>query len=155
MARTDNSWIERASSYIQTAYLGGRDVLINGFDRYLNFNAVSGASGYGFRDNDGVMQWKNEGGSWADFGSGGGASAEEFETVSKNLKSYPYALAYTGNLLTTITYDLGSGLEIVKTFGYTGEQLTTITLSADTPSGIALTKTLDYTGKLLTGVSYA
>lgn len=39
--------------------------MISGADRYLNFAAVSGTSGYGFRDNAGTIEMKNSGGSWA------------------------------------------------------------------------------------------
>jgi hypothetical protein len=79
---------------------------------------------------------------------------EEFESVSKNLKSYPYALNYTGTKLTSIVYTLPSG-SITKSFNYTGSQLTSIVLSGSTPTGIDLTKTLTYSGSTLTGVSYA
>lgn len=37
-------------------------------DSYITFGATNGASGYGFRDNSGVMEWKNSGGAWAGFG---------------------------------------------------------------------------------------
>jgi len=89
---------------------------------------------------------------------GTGSSAalgEEFETVSKNLKSYPYTLSYGVDGLSAITYDIGGGLSIVKTFNYTLSVLTSIVLSGDTPSGIELTKTLSYTGIDLTGVAYS
>lgn len=82
------------------------------------------------------------------------AAAEYFETVSKNLKSYPYELNYTVDQLTSIVYTTDTGM-ITKTFGYTGDQLTSIVLSGDTPSGIELTKTLSYSGETLTDVSYS
>jgi len=80
--------------------------------------------------------------------------SEQYETVSKNLKSYPYALNYTGSDLTSIVYTLPSGT-ITKTLNYTSGVLTSIVLSGDTPSGIDLTKTLSYTGTDLTGVAYS
>lgn len=80
---------------------------------------------------------------------------DSFETVSKNLKAYPATFAYTGDVLNTITYDLGSSLSIVKTLNYTGELLTTIVLSGDTPTGISLTKTLTYSGTTLTDITYS
>ncbi len=85
----------------------------------------------------------------------GGSAAETFETVSKNLKSYPATLSYSGQNLATIEYGLGGGLTILKTLNYTGENLTSVVLSGDTPGGISLTKTLDYTGDNLTGVIYS
>ncbi|TAK96716.1 hypothetical protein EPO05_01105, partial [Patescibacteria group bacterium] len=38
---------------------------------YLNFGDTDGTSGYGLRDNAGAIEYKNSGGSWASFGSGG------------------------------------------------------------------------------------
>jgi len=78
--RKDTVWTNKPGGYIQTLSPTGYDVLINGTDRYLNFAAVSGSSGYGFRDNAGTMEFKNSGGSWAAFGSGdvvGPASATD------------------------------------------------------------------------------
>jgi hypothetical protein len=87
-------------------------------------------------------------------GAKGDSWQEEFETVSKNLKSYPAVLSYISGSLTTIVYDLGGGQSITKTFGYSLGKLVTITLSGDTPSGIDLIKTFSYTGDDLTGVTY-
>jgi len=78
-----------------------------------------------------------------------------FETVSKNLKSYPYELNYTGDNLTSLVYDLGGGLSITKTLSYTGDNLTSIVLSGTLPSGITTTKTLLYTGDNLVEVLYS
>lgn len=80
---------------------------------------------------------------------------ETFETISKNLKGYPYALAFESGKIKTITYNLGSGLAIVKTFTFSGDLLSVITLSGDTPNGISLNKSLTYTGTTLTGVIYS
>ena len=84
-----------------------------------------------------------------------GSGQNTFETVNKNLQAYPATLAYSNGNLSTITYDLGSGLSIVKTFNYTDGSLTSITLSGNTPEGIALTKTFVYAGSNLTGVTYS
>lgn len=89
------------------------------------------------------------------FGVPGESWQETFETVSKNLKTKPYTLAYSGDQLTSITYDLGGGQQIVKTFGYTGSKLTSITLSGIIPDGINTVKTLHYTGEALTSVTYS
>ena len=42
------------------------------FKQYLNFNTIGGETGYGFRDEAGVIQFKNSGGSWTNIGSGSG-----------------------------------------------------------------------------------
>lgn len=88
---------------------------------------------------------------------GGGVAigiGEEFETVSKNLKSYNYNLNFQDGILNSIVYLTGGGT-IVKTFGYTDGLLTRITLSGDLPDGIDLIKTLDYTAGELTTVTYS
>ncbi len=78
-----------------------------------------------------------------------------FETVSKNLNSYPFTVNYTGSVLTSIVYTVGSN-SITKTLNYTTGVLTSIVLSGTgLPSGITLTKTLSYTSNNLTSVSYA
>jgi hypothetical protein len=78
-----------------------------------------------------------------------------FETVSKNLNSYPSTINYTGSVLTSIVYTVGSN-SITKTLNYTTGVLTSIVLSGTgLPSGISLTKTLNYTSNNLTSVSYA
>lgn len=76
MARTEELWTNGINqTYIQTSSPSGYDLLINGSNHYINFNAITGSSGYGFRDNGGVMEWKDSGGTWAAFGSGGGGMA--------------------------------------------------------------------------------
>lgn len=86
--------------------------------------------------------------------SGGGGLANTFETVSKNLGAYPFALNYSSGVLTSIVYTLPSGT-ITKTLNYTSGRLTSVVLSGSTPSGISLTKTLSYTGDQLTGATYS
>jgi hypothetical protein len=103
--------------------------------------------------------WVEDGdsGQWVEVGGlrneGSTSTAEEtFETVSKNLKSFNFTLAYNGaNKLSTLTYSNG----IIKTLSYNGSgQLSTVVLSGSTPAGISLTKTLTYTSGKLTGIAY-
>jgi hypothetical protein len=152
MARTEGQW-QKGISFISPS----ADLPILLKNSYLNFGGVNaGDLGYGLRDNDGVIEFKNDEGAWAPVGTGGaGSLSQSFETVSKNLKAFPNELTYTGENLTSIEYttDLGT---VVKTFGYTGENLTTITLSGDLPEGLVNTiKTLAYTGENLTSITYA
>ena len=79
---------------------------------------------------------------------------ETFESISKNLKSYPCTFNKTGDVLDSITYTLPSGT-ITKTFNRTGTVLNTVVLSGDTPAGIDLTKTFNYTGSVLTSIAYS
>lgn len=80
--------------------------------------------------------------------------AQYFETVNKNLRDYPKSLTYTVGKLTSVTYTVGAST-ITKTLSYTGDQLTTVTLSGSTPSGINLIKTLGYSGTNLQTVTYS
>ena len=50
--------------------------LVNDGDiKYLNLDSTNhGTSGYGIRDNDGTLQYKNSGGNWANIGGGGGTT---------------------------------------------------------------------------------
>ena len=43
------------------------NAILNGTSRYLNFGSTVGFDGYGFRDNGGVMEFKNSGGTWKSF----------------------------------------------------------------------------------------
>jgi hypothetical protein len=74
-----------------------------------------------------------------------------FETVSHNLDSINATLNYTGGELISMEYANG----ITKTLNYTGNKLTSVVLSGDTPAGIDLVKTYVYTGDDLTGVEYS
>lgn len=46
------------------------NAIIQGTSRYLNFGTVPGDTGYGIRDNAGVLEFKNNGTSWTAIGSG-------------------------------------------------------------------------------------
>lgn len=79
-----------------------------------------------------------------------------FEDVAKNIASNPSTLAYNvDGTINTVTYDLGNSLSIVKTFAYSGGNLSTIVLSGSTPSGITLTKTFTYTSGDVTNIAYS
>lgn len=83
-------------------------------------------------------------GDTGDQGPAGEGAIITFESVSKNLKAYPFVVSYDGGEISSIVYDLGGGLEITKSFHKTGDLLTTIILSGDIPEGIDTIKTLLY-----------
>lgn len=156
MARTEGFWEKRqGSSFIQTIK-NVAGILLKGSDRYINFGTLTGASGYGFRDNNGVLEYRNASGNWTVMGAAEIAST--FETVNKNLSAYPYVINYTiSDDIDTIVYTTPSG-DITKTFNYDGNgALVSIVLSgAGLPSGLTiLTKTLSYTSGQLTGITYS
>lgn len=154
MARTDGLWERKTGGYLQTAK-NVAGILIRGTSQYINFGSIFGSTGYGFRDNAGTLEYKNDGGSWSALGTSSLEST--FETVSKNLKAYPNVLNYDGSgVLTSIVYTVG-GDTITKTLNYTSGTLTSVVLSgAGLPSGLTiLTKTLGYTSDQLTSVTYS
>lgn len=92
MGRRDTVWQNRTGGYIETTNPLGYDVLINGSNKYLNFNAVSGVNGYGFRDNSGTMEFKNSAGAWTPFvGSGGSATFTDVTISTFTLGSVVFA----------------------------------------------------------------
>lgn len=124
-------------------------ILSHGFGRFIDLTDVPSS----YIGNAGKYLRVNPTGSGIEFTST--VNANTFETINKNLSSYPATLAYTGGGdLSTITYTVPGGT-IVKTLNYTAGDLTSIVLSGNTPSGINLTKTLTYTSGNLTGVSYS
>ncbi len=72
---------------------------------YLNFGSTLGANGYGFRDNAGQLQFRNSGGSWSAFPTGGAASSLAKYIVQQPDASIPNAQALsalaTGIVLNT------------------------------------------------------
>lgn len=65
MARTESFFQPGiGGTYLETISPTGYDILINGSNKYLNFNASVGSTGYGFRDSSGSMEFKNSGGAW-------------------------------------------------------------------------------------------
>jgi len=128
--------------------VGGADPLIfqSGGDKIGDYVTKLNVTGSG-----GTLSYSGDGVATLNLSAGG---SETFESVSKNLKSYPYELSYTGDNLTSIVYDLGGGQSITKTLSYTGDNLTSIVLSGDIPA-IDTTKTLVYTGDNLTDITYS
>jgi hypothetical protein len=85
-ARTSIDWVNLSgTTYIQPNYPSGVDLLILGSNRYINFNTITGSSGYGFRDSAGVMQFKNSGGAWTAFGSGSGGGSGSVGTSTADV----------------------------------------------------------------------
>jgi len=63
--RRDELWNLRAGGYIEPLY-PGYNILVRGTDKYVNFGVTVGDSGYGFRDNNGVMEIKDNNGTWSE-----------------------------------------------------------------------------------------
>jgi hypothetical protein len=52
------------SEQFKPSVIGANIFNIYGASQYLNFGNATGASGYGIRNNGGVLEFKNSGGSW-------------------------------------------------------------------------------------------
>lgn len=89
-------------------------------------------------------------------GPQGDSWAETFETVAQGLKGYPFTVSRSGGAVSSITYDIGGGQTITKTFSRDANgAVQTITLSGDLPVGIDTIKTLGREGDgRIAGVGY-
>ncbi len=88
------------------------NLTISGSNRYLNFGDTSGINGYGFRDNNGIIELKNSGGAWGVFGSGGGGSSI-WATTTNNLAIYPSTTSWVTLIGTNSTSTTGNILEVL------------------------------------------
>lgn len=116
MVRRDQAWENRAGWYIETTNPLGYDVLINGTDKYLNFNLISWSLGYGFRDNAWVMEFKNSAWAWANFWAWWGSVTIGTPVVGWN----PWRILYidqSGNLFGDDAAVRDSGVQKQTTIG--------------------------------------
>ena len=74
-----NKMVQSAPNTKLTLDING-DLQLAGTNNYINFGSNTGLNGYGFRDNGGILQYKNSGGAWTDFGSGGAISGTGSDT---------------------------------------------------------------------------
>jgi hypothetical protein len=81
--------------------------------------------------------------------------AQSFETVSKNLNSYPFTINYSGSQVSSVVYTVPDGT-ITKSITYdVDNNVESVTLSGDLPSSItATTKTITYSGGKISSVDY-
>lgn len=78
-----------------------------------------------------------------------------FESLSKNIKSYPYALVRTGSTITSVQYTTPSTDIITKTLNYTSGKISSISITGIPLANVVYTKTLAYSGADITGASYS
>lgn len=70
-----------------------------GSTQYLNFGDTEGVGGYGFRSSAGTMQFRNNGGSWSNFGGGAAAGGSDVDWVDRG-----------DSLVTTSSVSIAGGL---------------------------------------------
>lgn len=110
MARTEGQW-QKGLSLITPS----ENVPILLRNTYLNFGGeLIGETGYGFRDNGGVMQVKDSGGSWANFGAGGGSITVETPVGTVDSANVTFTVTATPKWIVSdgITYFSGFGYSI-------------------------------------------
>lgn len=83
-----------------------------------------------------------------------GIIATSYESISKNLNTYPYVISRSGNLISNITYTTPSG-DYVKNYHYTFGVLDYVTISGVPLGSSVYTKTLNYVSGVITSVSYS
>lgn len=118
--------------------------LVNdGTIKYLNLDSTNhGTSGYGIRDNDGTLQYKNSGGSWANITSGGGGTTITGAATTIDTENLTVSRALVSDtngkvaVSTTTSTELGhvSGVTSAIQAQLNGKQST---LTAGTGVGIA------------------
>lgn len=133
MARTEGQW-QKGISLITPS----ENVPILLRNAYLNFGGdLIGETGYGFRDNAGVMQVKDSGGSWANFGAGGG---------------YTNLTEFVGQTAWRVFYSNGSGDVTELALGADGTLLRS-NGAAVAPSFTALAASIAQGGTGLTSIA--
>ena len=100
------------------------DAILSGTNNYLNFGSTAGSSGYGFRNNNGTVEYKNSGGSWGGVGGvagGGGALGLSFSKYMQVQEQYnsgtngPFIPnAWTKRSLNTVVTNTISGASLAS-----------------------------------------
>ncbi|NMB56767.1 hypothetical protein GYA19_02410, partial [Candidatus Beckwithbacteria bacterium] len=102
-----------------------QNVLISGSYAYLNFGSLSSQNGFGIRNNNGVVEFKNQGGTWSGIGGVGGASLftdsgsltyltafNDDLALGGTTTSSPFYFNATNNLLTLTNNTSGSSFRV-------------------------------------------
>jgi len=119
MAREIGFW-KKVGTYITPVFTSGVDFLVRGTNKYINFNSITGESGYGIRDNNGTIEVKSSGGSWSTISTGGGGSLPAGGTTGQVLTKKSATdgdadwetVAGTGDMLASV-YDPTNGAKQV------------------------------------------
>lgn len=135
MARTEGQWHKKGSSITPS-----EDVPVLLKNDYLNFgDAIAGESGYGIRDNGGILEKKDEGGSWSPFNT----SSSWITYVTNGLYTGTTTTIGTGDVL---TYDYGGDTvyrhitTAEDAYGYPSEDAFYTTFSSGLLSGLIVSR---------------
>lgn len=116
-------------------------------DGYINFGSARSASGFGIRDNNGVIEAKNDGGSWTPLSTSGGApSTATYITQTPNGSlSAEQALSLLSSAILKVT----TGTGVVS--AYTGTSCTNQFLTALNGLGVGTCTDVNLSTITLTG----
>ena len=92
----------------------------DGGDQYFNFGNTDGSSGYGVRSDAGTMQFKSNGGTWANMGSGAGGGSNGISVVSGST-STGSVTSINLELLGYVTNIGGGAISVTGTIGQAEE----------------------------------
>ena len=117
-------------------------------DGYINFNQIQGQDGYGFRDYNGQIQFKNQTGAWSDFqsifgGSSGASGSIQLTDGSGNFVSSPN-LVFENNTLIVSGTIIADEIKV----NTINETITNISMSGSTQFGDTDDDTHDFIGQM-------
>lgn len=136
MARTEGQWQKGISFISPSADL---PVLLK--NSYLNFGGVNaGDLGYGLRDNDGVIEFKNEAGLWQAVGTGGSGSLT-WDFLATTWTTEPtFVEAITGGSVYSYTLDGTTRYRFVPSTYDATEDAFYTTFTSPTLSGLLIAR---------------
>jgi hypothetical protein len=125
--------VKNAGLALNSLAVFGNQILA-GTSRYLNFGAIAGVDGYGFRDNNGAMEFKNNAGSWSTIAASGAGRFGSTLTLSSGMN---YTAGADGLLFVRVVAD-GTYRAPSAGINVNGSIVTTVTAQnswyADMPS---------------------
>lgn len=124
MSRRYYVWQNRSGGHVETTNPSGFDVLINGTDKYLNFKTLTGITGYGFRDNNGVIEVKNEGGAWTPIPLTSGSVTHYAETPNEAIDGARTVFTVDNTITFVIGIYMNGQFIHPADYSYTGNEIT-------------------------------
>ncbi len=92
------------------------NAILSGASHYLNFGTTVGSSGYGIRDNNGVMEYKDSTGTWIAFNTIGVTPPQTSFVISSDVQNVNlYVLAGSPSAAGSYTITINSGVTVSST----------------------------------------
>ena len=109
------------------------------FKQYINFGTQGGESGYGFRSNTGVIEFKNDAGVWQAVGTGGGTLTWDYLVTTWSVTPILIA-SITGGDVYTYIIDSTTRYRFVSTTYDANQDAFYTTFVNPTLSGLIVTR---------------